>query len=103
MTYFRQFEPTPDSLSSTDDQRRTRTRIRVKIPKQYHQEPVISTLISQYELTINIKAALLGANPQEDGWFDLDLEGTACQLQNALIYINDLNLEIWRDAEEDDW
>jgi hypothetical protein len=58
----------------SDDQRRTQTRIRVRIPKRYQQEPVISNLISDHGLTVNISAALLSANAREDGWFDLHLE-----------------------------
>jgi len=51
-------------------------RIRVRIPKDYHQEPVISHLVSDYGLTVNITAAILGANAVGDGWFDLEVKGT---------------------------
>jgi hypothetical protein len=47
----------------------------VRIPKRYQQEPVISNLISDHGLTVNISAALLSANAREDGWFDLQLQG----------------------------
>jgi hypothetical protein len=29
-----------------------------------------------YGVTVNISAALLGANARDDGWFDLQLRGT---------------------------
>jgi len=89
----------------TNDTRRTDTRIRVRIPKRYQQEPVISNLISDYGLTINISAALLGANAREDGWFDLQLLGTVSQIRSALMYLNDLDLEIWQgsDEREESW
>jgi ABC-type methionine transport system ATPase subunit len=91
-------------LSSVNhDQRLTSTRIRIRIPKRYQQEPIISKLISQHGLTVNIAAALLGANAREDGWFDLELQGTVPQIQSALLYLNDLDLEIWYDSEQDDW
>lgn len=85
--------------------RHVQTRIRLRIPKQYQQEPIISRLISEHQLTVNIAAALLGANARDDGWFDLELRGTTPQLRSALIYLNDLDLEIWHDAEtaEDNW
>ncbi|PMB04140.1 ABC transporter, partial [Fischerella thermalis CCMEE 5328] len=54
----------------------TNKRIRVRIPKDYRQEPVISRLVSESGLTVNISAAILGANAIGDGWFDLDLQGT---------------------------
>lgn len=95
---------TDDRLSSFEaDQRSTHTRVRIRIPKRYQQEPVISKLISEYGLTVNISAALLGANAREDGWFDLDLQGTVVQLQSALLYLNDLDLEIWYDSETESW
>jgi ABC-type methionine transport system ATPase subunit len=76
--------------------RPTQKRIRIRIPKDYHQEPVISRLVSQYGVTVNIAAALLSANAHEDGWFDLDLHGKAAQIDSALIYLNDLDLEVWQ-------
>ncbi|HEY9813962.1 MAG TPA: NIL domain-containing protein [Candidatus Sericytochromatia bacterium] len=72
----------------------TKTRIQVRIPKHYSQEPVISRLISQHGLTVNIAAAILGANTSNDGWFDLEISGTAQQISNAQIYLNDLDLEV---------
>lgn len=87
------------------DSRLTHKRIRLRIPKEYHSEPVISRLISQHGLTVNINAALLGANVPQDGWFDLDLRGTQEQIRGALIDLNDLDLEIWDElrAQEDGW
>jgi ABC-type methionine transport system ATPase subunit len=76
------------------DNTRTKTRIRVRIPKHYRQEPVISRLISQHGLTVNIAAAILAANARDDGWFDLEISGTAQQINSAKIYLNDLDLEV---------
>lgn len=89
---------------SSPDPRPTHTRIRIRIPKDYHQEPIISRLISEHGLTVNITAALLGGNAQGDGWFDLELRGTAQQIQSGLIYVDELDLEVWHEAtEEDGW
>lgn len=80
------------------------TRIRIRISKQYHQEPVISRLVSEYGLTVNIAAALLGANARDDGWFHLQLQGTSQQINSALIYLNDLDLEVWHESDNaNDW
>ena len=60
----------------SEDTRSTQKRIRIRIPKHYHREPVISRLISDYSLTVTITAAILGANANGDGWFDLNLQGS---------------------------
>jgi ABC-type methionine transport system ATPase subunit len=86
-----------------EDNRNAQKRIRLRIPKQYHREPVISKLVSDYNLTVNISAALLGANANGDGWFDLDLQGHNTRIQDALIYLKELDLEIWAEAETDGW
>ncbi|AKG24027.1 NIL domain-containing protein [Calothrix sp. 336/3] len=78
-------------------------RIRVRIPRDYHQEPVISRLVSDCGLTINITAAILGANAVGDGWFDLDLKGTNEQIAHGLQYLHDLKLEVWDGSEPSAW
>ncbi|HIK14060.1 MAG TPA: NIL domain-containing protein [Leptolyngbyaceae cyanobacterium M33_DOE_097] len=86
-----------------NENRLTLKRIRVRIPKQFHQEPIISQLVSLYQVTVNITAAILGANANGDGWFDLELSGNEIQIQDALVYLNDLGLEIWRETDADGW
>ena len=86
-----------------EDTRSTQKRIRIRIPKHYHQEPVISRLISDYSLTVNITAAILGANANGDGWFDLNLQGSQAQIENALTYPAELDLEVWNGSETDGW
>ncbi|MBV8884766.1 MAG: NIL domain-containing protein [Chroococcidiopsidaceae cyanobacterium CP_BM_RX_35] len=94
-----------NSIAASGDQRQTQTRIKIRIPKAFHEEPVISRLVSHHGVTVNITAALLGANVRDDGWFDLELRGTNHQIQSALIYLDELDLEIWGQstAEEDGW
>jgi ABC-type methionine transport system ATPase subunit len=81
--------------TNPDDRRPTKAEITVRISKDYHQEPVISQLVSKYGVTVNITAALLGENTQEDGWFKLELQGTDRQIHSALNYLNELDLEVW--------
>jgi len=81
----------------------TNKRIRVRIPQDHHQEPVISRLVSEYGLTVNIKAAILGQNAVGDGWFDLDLQGTDRQIQNGLTYLQELKLQVWDENSISDW
>ncbi|MEZ2239730.1 NIL domain-containing protein [Microcoleus sp.] len=110
-----QFEPIDNShktqesdlpKSDSGDTRQTQTRIRIRVPKEYHQEPVISNLISEYGLKVNFNAAFLGVKNSDDGWFDLELNGPAKQIESALIYLNDLDVEIWSNSNnpvEESW
>ncbi len=70
------------------------TRLRIRIPYHFQQEPIISTLISQHGVTVNIAAALLGVDMGTDGWFDLELRGKRDQITSAILYLNDLDIEI---------
>ncbi len=96
---------TTDTANFAQEPRTTQIRIRIRIPRNYHQEPVISQLISHYHLIVNITAAQLGDNTQYDGLFELELKGAAQQIQDALIYLNELDLEIWQESNDlqDGW
>ncbi len=90
-------------IPAEKDQRLSERRIRIRVPKQYQQDPVISRLVSHYHLTVNIKAAILGANANGDGWFDLELRGSASDISEALVYLQELDLEVWNEGETDGW
>lgn len=83
----------------------TQIRLRVGIPKTYHQEPVISRLTADYELLVNITGAMLGSDTSGQGWFDLELRGTPTQIQSGLAYLQELKLKIWGrpNADGDEW
>ncbi|HCF28255.1 MAG TPA: NIL domain-containing protein [Cyanobacteria bacterium UBA11049] len=70
--------------------------IRTRIPKTYQRQPIISRLISRYDLTINIAAALLGNYDRNYGWFDLELQGSPENVESGLVYLQALNIEIFR-------
>lgn len=70
--------------------------IRIRIPKSYHRQPIISRLISRYSLTVNIAAALLAPKAQDDGWFDLELQGNPQQIQKGLAYLQGLDVEVFQ-------
>ncbi len=93
------------STTGHEDNRPTKMRVRIRIPKEYQEDPIISRLVSHHGVTVNIAAALLGANARDDGWFDLELSGSTRQLQSALTYLNELDLELWgkSDSEQDGW
>lgn len=81
----------------------TQKRLHIRIPKTLHQEPIISRLISDYNLTVNIKAAILGANANGDGWFDLSLQGSVEHLVSAMTYLNRMEVEIWKESKTEEW
>lgn len=100
------FRNPAEITNAAGDTRPTQTRIRIRIPKKYHSEPIISRLVSDHNLTVNFNAALLAANDSDDGWFDLDLQGTQPQIRSAFIYLAELDVEIWSkstDPEEENW
>jgi hypothetical protein len=70
-------------------------RIRVKIPKDRQDQPVLSHLISQHGITITIRAALLSPNAPDDGWFDLDLQAPPSQIRSAILELYELGAEVW--------
>jgi hypothetical protein len=78
-------------------------KIRLRIQRNFHQEPIISRLVSDYGLTINITAAILGANAVGDGWFEIDLQGLPRQIDDAMNYLQQLKLEIWDENSLGDW
>lgn len=75
--------------------RLTQQRLRIRIPKEYQQEPIISHLVSKFGLKVNINAAILGANGNTDGWFELQLTGQQQAIDSALNYLNELGMETW--------
>ncbi len=99
--------PSKQVKSTTDigDNRRTETLIQVRIPKDLHEEPVISRLVSHYGVTVMIMAAQVSTNALEHSCFDLQLRGTISQIESALTYLDELDLEILHQStpEEDGW
>jgi ABC-type methionine transport system ATPase subunit len=88
--------PSKQGKSTIDfrDNRRTTTHITVRIPKELHEQPVMSRLISHCGIIVNIAAAQLNGHVPQQGCFDLELRGTVFQIASALTYLNELNLEI---------
>lgn len=98
-------QPNPLQLDKSEKNRPGQLRLRLRVPRKYHQEPVISELASKHNLKVNILAALLGEKGQDSGWFDVVLTGTSRDIDNALIYLSELNIEVLHesDLEIDGW
>ncbi|ACK71847.1 conserved hypothetical protein [Gloeothece citriformis PCC 7424] len=95
----------PLHLDQTEHNRSTHTRLKIQIPQKYKGDPIISHLTSRHGLEINILAALLAANSQNDGWFDLEIRGSSEQIDNALLDLAELDIEVWYQSgqEVDGW
>jgi hypothetical protein len=91
-----------DTLRLRPPESLAQVHVRVRIPKSRHPDPVISDLINRYGLKVNILGALLGTNGQEDGWFDLELNGKAVTVCNALVDLVEMEADIWFDKEAED-
>jgi hypothetical protein len=92
----------------TDAESKTRpiqVSIKIEIPKKYHKEGLISQLISLYHLQVNIIGALLCQDGSSGGWFDLELKGTYDQIKNALVFLTESDVIIWKTLtkEYDGW
>ncbi|ACK66750.1 conserved hypothetical protein [Rippkaea orientalis PCC 8801] len=93
------------SHNLTEKDRPIQRRIRIEIPSEYHQDPIISQLATFYHLKINILGAILGQTGTQNGWFDIELQGESEQIENALLSLRENNIVIWDDStqEYDGW
>jgi hypothetical protein len=67
---------------------------RIRIPQRYNRQPIISRLVSRYNLTVNITAASLTSDSKDDGWFDLELSGNPSELAYSLSYLQGLGVDL---------
>jgi hypothetical protein len=72
----------------------TQIRLRLYIPSCYQYQPVISQLISRYNLVVNITGASLGKNTGYEGCFDIQIRGEISQISSGLSYLESLDLKI---------
>jgi hypothetical protein len=83
----------------------TQVRVQIRIPSRYQQEPIISRLIVEQGLVVNITGAALGENTGSEGLFDLELRGTPKQIRQGLLYLRALEIKLVGkpNAEGDSW
>lgn len=91
-----------EALHLKDPESLIHTEVKIRIPNARHPDPVISNLINRYGLKVNILGALLGANGQEDGWFNLAIEGSAGTIHEALLDLVELEADLWFNTEAND-
>jgi hypothetical protein len=86
-------------LSSSQANKPVKTRIQFRIPQKHYRKPIICALILDFELQVNVVAAILGKEGIGGGCFDLELEGDREQVDRALIYLSQLDIEIWQKSD----
>ncbi|AIE75676.1 MULTISPECIES: NIL domain-containing protein [unclassified Synechocystis] len=89
-------------LHSPSSQRTTEVTLYLTIPASYRQEPIVTQLVSRYKLQVNILAATLGTNGGQ-GQFKLTLIGHTEAINDALAYLEELQITIVLDQESDGW
>ncbi len=67
-------------------------RIHFKFPPKAAEQPVVTRLVRDYDLDVNIFRALV--NQKEEGFMMLDLTGDDINISRGLDYLNSLNIEI---------
>lgn len=97
-----EFAPLPTNLNNPGytihNGQSCRLRLQICILKDYYNQPIIFDLVSRYGITVNIIAASLPANQQDDGWFDLDIWGKPQQLFSSFNHLQTLKLPLWLDS-----
>lgn len=81
-----------------------RVRLRLEIPAFYQQEPILSRLISDFDLVVNITGAMLSQNVN-GSYCNLEIRGTPERINRGLMYLKSLNIRMLGrpNATEDDW
>ncbi|MBD1821753.1 NIL domain-containing protein [Cyanobacteria bacterium FACHB-DQ100] len=82
-----------------------RVRLRLEISASYHQEPILSRLVSDFNLVVNITGANLGKSNIGESYCDIEIRGTPQQISQGLIYLKSLNVLMRGkpNTTEDDW
>ncbi|MCS7291585.1 MAG: NIL domain-containing protein [Gloeomargarita sp. SKYBB_i_bin120] len=80
-----------------------RTHIHVRIPKAACDVPILSGLVSGYGLVVNLRGGLLSPSREDDGWFDLEVQGTAEQIAQGLDYLRQRGIQVWQADNQVDW
>jgi ABC-type methionine transport system ATPase subunit len=72
----------------------TQVRVHLQIPTNYQQQPILSCLILNYGLVVNITGALVEDSTQNFGYFDLELRGNADQIEQGLNHLKTLGIKV---------
>lgn len=90
-------------MRSLQYQSLNRIRLHLDIPSVYDREPILSRLISEFNLVVNIISAKLGST--SESYCDIEIRGTPQQINQGLIYLRSLNICMSGkpNTAEEDW
>ena len=72
--------------------------VRIQVPKSLHEVPIISNLITDHNVIVNIRGAILDQKATGGGWFDLLLTGDPVHVEGAVSYLKRVGVEIWNEG-----
>jgi ABC-type methionine transport system ATPase subunit len=75
----------------------TNKTVCIQVPTNLHEVPIISNLVANYNLSVNIQGAILDQKATCAGWFELVLKGDSLQVEQAVSYLKDIGVEIWNE------
>jgi L-aspartate semialdehyde sulfurtransferase ferredoxin len=89
-----QAQKTKPSLMANHSQQSSVTQIRLQlqITQYYPLKAIISNLISEQGLTVNVTGVRIEKNAHQH--LDLEIQGTILQINNGLNYLQSLDLKI---------
>ena len=77
--------------------------LRIRIPPSLLDSPVLSSLIRDFDLRLNIESAQLSQEDCVSGWFHLHLSGQSEQIRSALDWLREKRIEFWLERPHSDW
>ncbi|BAZ17909.1 hypothetical protein NIES4071_97900 [Calothrix sp. NIES-4071] len=79
---------------NTKNNNTARLKLQLGILKRYQHKPIISELVSNFGLTVNITGALLNDGTYHDGLFELEIWGQVRQIHSSLMHLEKLGLSV---------
>lgn len=79
---------------NTKNNNTARLKLQLRILKRYQRKPIISELVSNFGLTVNITGALVHDGTYHDGLFELEIWGQVRQIHSSLLYLEKLGLSV---------
>ncbi len=70
----------------------TTRRVKLTYPPDLLDQPVIYSLIKQFDLVTNIRNASIGGG--EQGWLIIDLEGSPASIEQALAWAREQGVTV---------
>lgn len=77
--------------------------LRIRIPPSLLDSPVLSSLIRDFDLRLNIESAQLSQEACVSGWFHLHLSGQSEQIRSALGWLQEKRVEVWLKESHSNW